>query len=198
MVPDGTGCRKGSNEGIMSGASNPLPRPEAQAQMHYRSLVVYALLWQGLAACGRSEPETTPPMQTVNETPETLVEDQQGVGAATEIVGEWELRSHPPSRMPGLQLTVTVDSASGTRYFGRLTNYFAGDVGMDPRDYESFADSIRPGGYVVFAMPATDPEMLGIVMEGTVEADTVRLVEFLLGPDTISSGTRRWVLARRR
>ena len=166
--------------------------------MHHHKLLIAALIWPAFAACGHGAPEKSPPQQPVEEATETPIEAQPARGAAADLVGDWELQSNPPQRMPGLHLTVTVDSASGSRYFGRLSHYFSGNVGMDPRDFKPFTDSISQDGFVVFAMPTSDREMLGIVMEGTVTADTVRLGRFVLGPDTLSAGARRWALVRRR
>ena len=161
--------------------------------MHRRILLIAALAWPGLVACGHGAPETAPPQQRAEATTE-----KPASGAAAALVGDWELRSDPPQRMPGLRLTVTVDSATGVRYFGRLTNYFSGNVGGDPRVYEAFVDSIRPDGSVTFVLPTVDRDMLGIVMEGTLSADTIQLDTFVLGPDTLSNGTRRWALVKRR
>jgi hypothetical protein len=99
--------------------------------------------------------------------------------------------------MPGLHITLTVDSVSGARYFGRLSNYFSGNVGQDPRAFESFSDSVRAGGIVSFSLPSVESDMLGMQMNGRMAVDTIALDMFVLGPDTISSGTRRWILVRR-
>ena len=206
----------------MNTAAVPLPPSEAKAQMHHRKLAVAALTGLGFLACGRGEPDTLPPHQLAEataatptaeaaaapteeavvtpaaETTEVFAEDQATPGAAAELVGNWELRSDPPQRMPGLHMTITVDSASGARYFGRLNNYFSGDVGIDPREFEPFVDSIGSDRTVTFVMPTRDGQLSGIVMEGNLVPDTVRLNKFVLGPDTLSNLTRRWVLVRSR
>ena len=178
-------------------ASTGLPLPEVKAQMLGRQLLFAVLIWQGFAACGRGAPETAPPRQPAEEATETSAESPPARGVAARLVGDWELRRDPPQRMPGINLTVTVDSISGARYFGRLSHYFSGNVGIDPRDFEPFADSIGSDKTVVFAMPTFDREMLGIVMEGIVAGDTIQLGKFVLGPDTLSAGTWHWVLVRR-
>ena len=162
--------------------------------MHYRNLVIAAIIWSGLTACGRGAPEAAPPQLRAEGADETSAEAQP---AGAELVGNWELQSDPPQRMPGIHLTVTVDSTSETRYFGRLSNYFAGNVGVDPRQFEAFADSIRPDGTLRFVLQTVDRDMLGIVLDGTHTADTIQLTTFVLGPDTLSSGTWRWLLVRR-
>jgi len=198
MVPDGPSCRKGGTRAIMNAASSRHPPPEAKANMHHRKLLIAVITWAGFTACGRGAPETAPPQQSAEVATEMRAEAQPAGGTTTGLVGNWELQSDPPQRLPGIRLTVTVDSTSGTRFFGRLSNYFSGDVGIDPRSFESFADSIRPDGSLTFAMPTVDRTMLGIVLEGTYTTDTIRLSRFVLGPDTLSTGTRRWTLVRGR
>jgi hypothetical protein len=222
MVLYGPGCRKGEDGPIMNTPAVPLPPSEAKAQMHHRKLAVAALTGLGFLACGRGEPDTLPPHQLAeataatptaepaaastadavltpaSETTEKSGEDQATPGIAAELVGNWELRSEPPQRMPGLHMTVTVDSTSGTRYFGRLSNYFSGDVGIDPREFEPFVDSIGSDRTVTFVMPTMDGQLSGIEMEGSLLPDTVRLNKFVLGPDTLSNLARQWVLVRSR
>lgn len=190
--------------------------------MHYQKMVLAALAGLGVLACGRGAPEASPPdnipeattetptaeatvapaqeaaVSPIQETTEASTENHAAPGAAAVLVGNWELRSDPPQRMPGLHMTITVDSTSGRRYFGRLNNYFSGDVGIDPREFEPFADSIGSDRTVTFAMPTKDGQMSGITMEGSLTADTVRLSRFVLGLDTLSDATRHWVLVKSR
>ncbi len=164
--------------------------------MHLRILLIAILAWNGFAACGRGAPEAAPPQHRVEEPTDTVAEPPHAVNPTTALIGSWELRSDPPQRMPGIRLTVTVDSVFGKQYFGRLTNYFSGNVGGDPREYENIIDSIRAGGAVTFVMPTVDRDMLGIEMHGTLTTDTIHLDRFVLGPDTLSSGARRWLLLK--
>lgn len=166
--------------------------------MQHRILLIAVLVWSGFAACGRGTPEASPPQHRAEDATETPAEARPATGTAAALIGDWELRSDPLQRMPGLRLTVTVDSVTGAWYFGRLTYYFSGNVGGDPREYEPFVDSIRPYGIVTFVLPTVDRDMLGIVLEGTLTTDTIQLDKFVLGPDTLSGGTRRWTLVRRR
>jgi hypothetical protein len=100
--------------------------------------------------------------------------------------------------MPGLSITVTIDSVSGARYFGRLSHYFSGNVGQDPSRYAHFSDSIRGEGTVTFSMPTLGGSVPGMMMAGALVTDTITLHTFVLGPDTISSGLSRWILVRKR
>jgi hypothetical protein len=100
--------------------------------------------------------------------------------------------------MPGLSITVTIDSVNGARFFGRLSHYFSGNVGQDPGEFEPFSDSIRHERRLTFTIPAVDRNLIGMAMVGTLGNDTIDLNRLVLGPDTISSGQYRWILVRRR
>ena len=54
--------------------------------------------------------------------------------------------SKPPADAPalntGLQVRVMIDSLDGTRFWGRVTLWFAGDVGISPSAFESPAASM--------------------------------------------------------
>jgi len=162
--------------------------------MRHSSLLLVTLLLFGLAGCGGRTQETVPQIQADTDT--TAIPRDR---AAAALLGNWELRSDPPQRPPGFSLTITVDSAAESHYFGRLSHYFAGNVGRDPREFEAFRDSVRTDGVVRLVIPTVDIDMVGIVMEGSVTAaDTIRLTLFVLGPDTLSSGIRRWALVKAR
>ena len=146
----------------------------------HRIVVLFGLLilW-GFVGCGRGARDSATPQEHTEA-----------------LIGEWELGSIPPQRMPGLHITVSIDSVIGARYFGRLTNYFSGNVGQDPEVFEAFSDSIQTDGGVTFSLPTVGTDMLGMKMEGRLTVDTIELDLFVLGPDTISSGARRWILVR--
>ncbi len=161
----------------------------------HRTIVLFGLLilW-GLVGCGRGARDSATPQEHTEAEPSADLRTVSGPAAA--LIGKWELASKPPQRMPGLHITVSIDSVIGARYFGRLTNYFSGNVGQDPEVFEAFSDSIRTDGGVTFSLPTVGTDMLGMKMEGRLTVDTIDLDLFVLGPDTISSGARRWILVR--
>lgn len=165
--------------------------------MNGRLFEIGVIVTTVLAACGRGVPDTATPRESVDVTLEDSSKVVTDSGPAAVLLGDWVLQGVPAPRMPGLQITLTVDSVSGARYFGRLSNYFSGNVGQDPRVFESFSDSVRAGGTVSFSLPRVESDMLGMQMDGRIANDTIALDMFVLGPDTISSGTRRWILVRR-
>jgi hypothetical protein len=170
---------------------------EVMARMNGRLFEIGLIVSTVFAACGRGAPDTATPREGVVLAADSTSEVVSDSGPAAALLGDWVLQGVPPQRMPGLHITLTVDSVSGARYFGRLSNYFSGNVGQDPRAYEAYGDSVRAGGIVSFSLPRVDSDMLGMQMNGRLAVDTIALDIFVLGPDTISAGARRWILVRR-
>jgi hypothetical protein len=115
----------------------------------------------------------------------------------TQLVGIWELASEPPQPMPGFRIAFTVDSVKQSRYFGRLTHYFAGNVGGNLEVFQPFAGSVEPRGRVEFRVDRNDPTELGIVAAGLLRADTIHVDTLIIGPDTLPQRDRRWFLTKR-
>jgi hypothetical protein len=118
-------------------------------------------------------------------------------GAAQTLLGDWSLATDPPMQMPGLQLRVTIDSAQGSSFFGRLTFYFSGDVGGDPDAFEPFVGALDRDGGVSYTIRQRDPTMLGIALVGRLHADTILADTFVIGPDTVTTTTgRSWFFVK--
>ena len=160
-------------------------------------LVSSTVLMLGVVACGQGNTNGVVP-PPVADAAGVAGEAASATVQEDSLTGDWQLRSEPPQRLPGLRITIAVDSVRGSRAFGKLTHYFSGDVGGDPSDYEPFTDSLRQDGTVAFLMPTVDMDYPGIAMLGRFAADTIRLATFVLGPDTLSNGPRRWYLVRQR
>ena len=157
------------------------------------------LLCITLGACGRGGADTTiAATDATHPATEAVAVSQPESSLAASLQGDWVLNRIPPQRMPGLSITVTIDSVSDAHYFGRLSHYFSGNVGQDPGRYAHFSDSIRHDGTLTLSMPAIGGSVPGLMMAGTLTTDTITLDRFVLGPDTISSGQHRWILVRER
>ena len=162
--------------------------------MCIRTLTVCLPALMVTLACGRNAPDNGTPHNTIETGP---AEQSDATRGSDQLVGAWELRSEPPQRFPGLQIVVSVDSVSESRYFGRLAKYLSGNVGQNPNDYEAFEDSITSTQVVTFTIPTVNREMLGILFSGTLTADSILLSTFVLGPDTLNGTGRRWFLVRK-
>ena len=119
------------------------------------------------------------------------------VYSAAALVGDWYLESEPPTPRPGLSMRFTVDSTDGPSYFGRLSHYFAGNVGGDLTAFKPFVGSMDDHDLVEFRVDQVDPAMLGIVVQGRLGADTIHANTLIIGPDTVSGSDRSWFLVKR-
>ncbi len=115
------------------------------------------------------------------------------------LVGDWNLAADPPLQPPGWHMRVTIDSARGSSFFGRLTYYFAGNVGGDLSAFEPFVGNVNSEGGIAFTIRQRDPAMLGIGVEGRLVQDTIFANTLVVGPDTVTTmSERRWLFVKRR
>ncbi len=151
-------------------------------------------------ACSKTESADTPEPGQTADSAISVIQPEARSTATTEttLVGEWSLSSAPAQRLPGIQLTVTVDSAAGSALWGRLTSYFAGNMGTSPDIYQPFSGSIDADSSISFSILPTDSDYLGIVFSGKLASDSIVLDTFVLGPDTMTNGNLRWALVKNR
>jgi len=171
---------------------------DRERSLKVKILITVAIVAAALAACGRNAPEHSPAQMdtdAVAETPGVLGADS---GLTGRLVGDWELQSVPPQQMPGIRVSFSVDSCRGTEYFGRVTNYFSGNVGRNPSEFEAFSDSLRDDEFVRFLLHPVENGWLGGAIEGRLGTDTILVNSFVLGPDTLTNIPRRWMLVRSR
>lgn len=120
-----------------------------------------------------------------------------GQMTSDDLVAAWMLRSDPPQRPTGLRITFSVDSASGSRFYGELSHFFSGNVGTDPREFEPFIGSVR-AGRIAFEFARRSRPDAGGSLVGHVNKDTVFCDTLVLGPDTLTGRGRRWFLVKER
>ncbi len=124
------------------------------------------------------------------------IDSPPGQSADAHLVGNWLLRADPPLPPDGLRITVTIDSAKSSNVFGRISHYFSGNVGTDPREYRPFVGVLKARGGVEFTIDKTDPTLPGLSVVGQFAADTLRCQRLLLGPDTLTGGNREWLFVK--
>ncbi|HTY07268.1 MAG TPA: hypothetical protein VMC86_12170 [Gemmatimonadales bacterium] len=90
-------------------------------------------------------------------------------GPAAALLGRWTYR--PPSGT-GIQIALTIDSASRSAFGGRITRWFAGDVGADPKAFGPVTGSIdaRDSVHLAIATPRSS-----ILLVGALHGDTLAL-----------------------
>ena len=121
-------------------------------------------------------------------------------GAVTHhaLVGQWYLATRPPPRAtPGIRLTLTVDSGTTQAFFGRLSSYMAGNVGVDPTLFQPFRGTLSGDSVVNIVVEPDRADAPRMQFTGQLARDTVRLETFAIGRDTLTEGSRGWLLVRR-
>jgi len=137
--------------------------------------------------CARGDPNVY--VSSENESP-------AGQQAAANLVGDWLLRADPPLPPDGLRITVTLDSTVASDVFGRISHFFSGNVGSDPRAYVPFVGALTDGGTIEFTVRHREPTQPGLSVFGRVAGDTVRCDRLVLGPDTLTGGSRSWLFVK--
>jgi hypothetical protein len=160
---------------------------------------VFALLllvW----ACARSGDV---PREPSDEVP-AAEPDRQNQAVAPEMArpphpleGTWELAFATAARAtPGLRLSARVDSGGADGFYGRVTHFFSGNVGIDPGLFRPFRGTLSDGVVDLAVEPATsDAPRLHFV--GRLSGDTIQLQTFTIGRDTVEASSGRSFLIRR-
>ena len=98
--------------------------------------------------------------------------------AAAIMVGEWSYRApHRPDESPtlnaGLQVRITVDSLEGLRFWGRVTFWFAGDVGIAPSAFGRVWGQIDDGSGVMLEIPRASLGQAAVRVVGELAGDVL-------------------------
>ncbi|KPJ88148.1 MAG: hypothetical protein AMS18_13690 [Gemmatimonas sp. SG8_17] len=155
-----------------------------------------AVAWlTGLTACAHGNQSNRVPSDSLATAGVPDSPTDAGQMMSEDLVAAWMLRSDPPQRPTGLRITFTVDSVSGSRFYGELSHFFSGNVGTDPRDFEPFIGSVR-GGEIAFDVTRRSRPNAGVSLVGHLGTDTVFCDTLVLGPDTLTGRGRIWFLVR--
>jgi len=149
----------------------------------------------GLSACAHAKRTNSLPGDSLDAAglPDSLIHVRQI--SSDDLVAAWMLRSEPPQRATGLRITFTVDSATGTRFYGELSHFFSGNVGTDPSEFEPFVGSFQ-AGRIAFAVARRTRPNAGVSLIGHLGTDTVFCDTLIIGPDTLTGRGRLWFLIR--
>ncbi|HWP37564.1 MAG TPA: hypothetical protein VNL18_08455 [Gemmatimonadales bacterium] len=143
------------------------------------------------SACGT---EPVQPIQSV-----------AGVQAADIMVGRWEhVRSHRPTGEPslnaGLIAVIDVDSVADVRFSGRVSLWFAGDVGVPVDAFGPVSGSVADLPRVTLLITMKDPLIPAIEVSGELRTDSISVRgswrgtepgPFALGSAFLRAGTKR-------
>ena len=143
------------------------------------SAVVFLLL----AACSRGA------------TPDELPTPQPDVQAAERsLVGSWSIQRTPPIATPFI-LDLVIDSVVGSSAFGRITRYFAGDVGADPGDWRSFAAGLTDSTIAISVRHRGLGDTV-FQLEGYPNPESIELSTFRVSGANLIRESVQWRLVR--
>lgn len=116
---------------------------------------------------------------------------------AAAMVGEWTHTSAPraresPSLNAGLTVTIVIDSADGAHFRGRVTLWFAGDVGLSPEAFGPVAGSVDGEGGVTLVIPSAASGGPPLTVLATIAPSALTVLESRLGgePGPFPPGAR--------
>ncbi|MFQ6045838.1 MAG: hypothetical protein ACE5PT_05670 [Gemmatimonadales bacterium] len=113
-------------------------------------------------------------------------------------VGRWTLAPPAGERRPAIQLSIAIDSARSDSLWGRMTHYFAGDMGIDVSHLAPFAGTASADGRVEFAVEWIDGRAPGFAFAGKLAEDTITLTSLKIGPDElVTPGAPRYLVRER-
>lgn len=103
------------------------------------------------------------------------------------MLGEWALTVGDVSGgTPGLRLTLVVDSGTSEAFFGRVTHFFSGNVGLDPRIFRPFRGTVSEDGRVEIPIEPATSDAPPLHLGGRLRGDALQLDSFTVGRDTIT------------
>ena len=131
---------------------------------------------------------TAPPVQAVPPAP-PVIRATPGPerGPADSLVGTWDFG--PPSGLRGPHLTIVIDSASGTAFYGRLIRALSGDV--ETANFEPFVGSVGADGTARMTIRSSAKGGPATEMAGRISGDTWTGTRLLWGGDDLAAG-RTW------
>ena len=101
--------------------------------------------------------------------------------------GAWRYNSgvvvDGPSLNTGLHVTLTVDAIAGSRFSGRVTQWFAGDVGIRPEVFGPFTGSVDDLAEVTLVLPSAGAGLPALTITGALSGDALTVRESWLGTD---------------
>ncbi|MBI4421271.1 MAG: hypothetical protein HY560_10630 [Gemmatimonadetes bacterium] len=172
----------------------------------HRITFVVALIVAGCSGRG-----TPPPQQSqtgrpaadspgVSGEPAAPAPDSPALGAATQrpsaqpLRGSWDL--YPLSGVVGPRLSLVVDSAGGSTFWGHVESALSGDVELGRAQFRPFRGTLGADGVARVTIEATDkgPPRTDIV--GRVSGGAWSITSFVWGGDEQVKPGRTWVARR--
>jgi len=107
---------------------------------------------------------------------------------AAVMLGEWSYSSPQalrasPALNAGLRVQIGIDSLDGTRFFGHVTQWFVGDVGISPVEFGRVSGSIDENNGVMLAIPRVSSNRQPLKVMGELAGDVLIVVECYVGTE---------------
>ena len=103
------------------------------------------------------------------------------------MLGEWQYQrpataGEKPSLGAGLLVTIVIDSVEGAQFVGRVTSWFAGDVGVPIDRFGPVTGSLFKSAVTMQILPR-DLAGTAHVIRGYLQDNVIVVVESWLGPN---------------
>src|SRR5258705_13229361 len=107
---------------------------------------------------------------------------------AAVMLGEWSYAapnriSDPPILNTGLHVSVMVDSVKGMRFWGHVTLWFAGDVGISPEVFGRVSGTVDGQDGVMLEIPRASHAQAAVSVEGNLAGDVLTIHRCSSGAD---------------
>jgi len=118
------------------------------------------------------------------------------VPPAAVMLGEWSYRDPrrleaAPTLNAGLQVRIAIDSLDGRRFWGHVTLWFAGDVGIAPNTFGRVAGRLGDSNRVSLEIPRASTEGSTVMVMGELAGDVLTIRDCHSGAEAgpFASGT---------
>ncbi len=138
-----------------------------------------------LVACSRATTPDVSPDQRA---------DPQGDAVSSSLIGVWTLRREPSPRTPFF-LDLSVDSVVGSMAFGRITRYFAGDMGGNVANWRGFQADLSDETIAIEVKHRGLGDTV-FYMEGVRHTNTIELSRFRVSGANLTNDEVSWSLVR--
>ena len=88
-----------------------------------------------------------------------------------------------PSLNAGLHVQMAIDSLEGMRFWGRVTLWFAGDVGIPPTAFGRVSGTVDGGNGVTLVIPRQPTNARPLMVTGDLAGDVLTVLECHAGTE---------------
>jgi hypothetical protein len=114
---------------------------------------------------------------------------QPGIPSATALIGTWDLSLPPGIRGP--LLSIAIDSARDSFFYGRLSRAFSGDLDVRA-NFRPFEGTVDRKGVIRITIATTKEGPPLVVFEGHLEDTRLRLSSLVWGGEEQVKPDRVW------